>query len=502
MESHKLRPFTCYFCNKLINNDTEIGHISNCASVLEPCVNKCGSYIPRNMKTRHLKECKNKISKSMTRLSFDGDQYENPKKIHQQHNAGMYIDKIIFFTKSLLDHSLHKQELSLTLSKLHGLEDKCHNLSQTVSVVQTKYQDLLISQNNLKTNFKIQFDKLQYQIQIFFEWKKSLETRLESFKHEMQLFAKVQDETVTSLNTLTNLLQITQNIEAGLASLRTDFTKEQNNNIESVRETHKQLKEFQDYCTQENAMIGALWNDYKIDVDQIKYDLGIINKTLDEQKTKSTSIMFDLRTASQISAETSDKLDIQERMINLLKNEVTQLKLDVETLEEKNLGLVSADDMSGRILWKISKFSQKIEKAKESDTVLKSFAFYTHTYGYKIRVQVFLNGIKKWKGRHMIACLHVLKGEYDLLLKWPCYIEGTLTLKDLYNHSNPTNFSKYICAKRYFGDEENEEPQESSTQYIFVSHSTLMKQNFIKEDTLFIEIKIKSTVKLRDETDL
>lgn len=66
----------------------------------------------------------------------------------------------------------------------------------------------------------------------------------------------------------------------------------------------------------------------------------------------------------------------------------------------------------------------------------------------------------------------------------------------------PTDFSKYISAKRHSGDEENEEPQESSTQYIFVPHTTLMKQNFIKEDTLFLDLRINSVNRLRDETEL
>lgn len=31
----------------------------------------------------------------------------------------------------------------------------------------------------------------------------------------------------------------------------------------------------------------------------------------------------------------------------------------------------------------------------------------------------------------MIACIHVLHGEYDLILKWPCNIEGTIAVKDI-----------------------------------------------------------------------
>lgn len=44
---------------------------------------------------------------------------------------------------------------------------------------------------------------------------------------------------------------------------------------------------------------------------------------------------------------------------------------------------------------------------------------------------LYLDGLKKWKGRHALAAIHVLKGEYDLLQKWPCYIEGNIILHDL-----------------------------------------------------------------------
>lgn len=64
----------------------------------------------------------------------------------------------------------------------------------------------------------------------------------------------------------------------------------------------------------------------------------------------------------------------------------------------------------------------------------------------------------------------------------------------------PRPFSKYITAKRQEGDEENEEPQESSSTFIFIPHSTLLKPNFVKEDTLFIEIKILQNTK--QETSL
>lgn len=49
------------------------------------------------------------------------------------------------------------------------------------------------------------------------------------------------------------------------------------------------------------------------------------------------------------------------------------------------------------------------------------------------QIILYLNGMKKWKGRYALLSLHVMKGEYDLMLKWPCHIEGNVTLRDLEN---------------------------------------------------------------------
>lgn len=496
-QNNKPRPFKCYFCSKTIDNDTEYGHMSTCGSVLEPCVNKCGSYVPRNMKGKHLRECKNKRSRStnrLNRLSVGNDDYDNQ---NANDSRPAYNTATIAKNFSTSDNALSELRY-----KIYSMEQFCQQLSQTMLLIQTHQQDTNQKNENTKMQLKMLFEKLQYQVKTFFEWKRSIEIHIEKVKHDVDTFATFQRETLSKLHNLNILQEATQKIHTDVKLARVDFQKDHLNHHELISNLQHNLNEFKDYFAQENAVIGALWNDSRIDADKIKSELNVMSKALEESKTKNTSIVFDLRAASQISSENADKLDIQERTMGMLQKEIAQLKLDVGMLDNES-SFTGTANFLGRLLWKISNFSEKMESAKQNDTMLRSPVFYTHPYGYRIRVQIFLNGIKKWKGRHMIACLHVLKGDYDLLLKWPCCIEGTLILKDLYNPVNPTNFSKYISAKRYVGDEDNEEPQESSTQYIFVPHTTLLKQNFIKEDTLFIEIKIvSSNNKVRDETEL
>lgn len=61
-------------------------------------------------------------------------------------------------------------------------------------------------------------------------------------------------------------------------------------------------------------------------------------------------------------------------------------------------------------------------------------------------------------------------------------------------------FTKTITAKREFGDEEDDEPQESSSTYIFIPHSTLLSKQYRRDNTIFLDINIQKNNKL--ETSL
>lgn len=57
------------------------------------------------------------------------------------------------------------------------------------------------------------------------------------------------------------------------------------------------------------------------------------------------------------------------------------------------------------------------------------------------KVEAYFNGKGRWKGRHLIMTLQVLKGEYDQILEWPCNLDTTIILRD--QSSNKSEVS--IC---------------------------------------------------------
>ena len=63
------------------------------------------------------------------------------------------------------------------------------------------------------------------------------------------------------------------------------------------------------------------------------------------------------------------------------------------------------------------------------DTAYISPSFYTHkNYGYKMRLEVYLNGLSNHTGTNVCIYFCLLRGEYDDTLKWPMSIKISVTI--------------------------------------------------------------------------
>ena len=54
-------------------------------------------------------------------------------------------------------------------------------------------------------------------------------------------------------------------------------------------------------------------------------------------------------------------------------------------------------------------------------------SFYTHSYGYQIRIKFYPNGYGDSKGSHVSIYTHIMQGPYDDHLKWP--FRGRITVQ-------------------------------------------------------------------------
>ncbi|KAL1505268.1 hypothetical protein ABEB36_004869 [Hypothenemus hampei] len=480
-----LHPFTCYFCNEKIENETQTGHTSLCSKVLIPCPHKCGSYIERANLPKHLLECQNNIDRNYSNnnirksVNFDLMAKSPASNTHSTNSLGR---------KDVQQLSAYKNEISKLQKRISELE--------TSSTLQNGTKDSL--QSAIKEHTR-SIEKLNYVLNYLNEWKKKTDNKIESFRESSKSIEFLKQESAKQLIYIQERLVHLQNLEMDLSLFKNATYEEQarakkteielTRNLEEIRMTfNKQIESFENMWRQQNERFQ----------NTIK-SMDDFNDGMSELRAKLAGLVFDLRAVSQISSEASEKVEIIERDFNLMRQEVNQLKVNQEILED----LTSNDNLTfQRLIWRITEIESKLKRAKESDIVLKSSIFYTHQFGYKIRVFLYINGLKKWKDRYALACVHVLKGEYDPLLAWPCIIEGNIVLRDQSdNTSQKKDFSKYIKTKRSQGDEDEDEPQESSSTYIFIPHSVLFKENYMKNDSIYLDISMHDN-RFKHETNL
>lgn len=229
------------------------------------------------------------------------------------------------------------------------------------------------------------FEKFKYQNQLLFEWKKAADFKLDTLTQSISALEKSRNESEYHWMSLQQKMMNLDKLKMDINLATDSFLKEQNYNRSANLEFAKNLDEFKELFEHENATFTALFNDQKHSISDIQDDINFLKQNLEEQKTKHVSVIFDIKTISQIASETAEKLEIQDREFAKFRQQFDQLKLDLEILEN----LASADARTsrpGHLIWKITDFETKMTKSKEANTVLKSPVFYTHDFGYKIRV--------------------------------------------------------------------------------------------------------------------
>ncbi|XP_023020575.1 TNF receptor associated factor 4 isoform X1 [Leptinotarsa decemlineata] len=169
----------------------------------------------------------------------------------------------------------------------------------------------------------------------------------------------------------------------------------------------------------------------------------------------------------------------QQHQISSLKSALSRLSLNY----------------SGTLIWKISDFSGKMSEAKNKEGMeLVSPPFYTSQYGYKLQASLFPNGNGAGEGSHISVYIKILPGEYDALLRWPFSHSVSFTL-----------FDQSTCPEKACNIVESFIPDPTWKNFQrpslepdslgfgfpkFVSHEMLKKRHFMKDDTMFIRVKV------------
>ncbi|XP_053668853.1 TNF receptor-associated factor 3 [Anopheles marshallii] len=184
-----------------------------------------------------------------------------------------------------------------------------------------------------------------------------------------------------------------------------------------------------------------------------------------------------------------------EKKVKQLEERVTKYQQDTQRTNQRfdmmenhfkvayyQAGLAS---QTGRIIWCINDYSYHLANAKAYNVMMRGPIFSHAQYGYTLQVEVDLNGVGPYRGRNMSAGVLVLSGPYDALLNWPCRFNATFILHDqCADRSTAHNITKpFIVRQR--------NRQDGCNQYVHVLHETLRCCNYLKNNSLMIEMIVE-----------
>lgn len=240
--------------------------------------------------------------------------------------------------------------------------------------------------------------------------------------------------------------------------IKTEYIKKEN---KVITKHDTKIKLVQDYICKQNVVIK---------------DLHETNRNLE---TASVAMQ---NTISDLTLKTETFMD-----------EIARLKTQTNLLQEE---LNESRDMNftGSLLWKLKHVSKHIRNA-ENKTELSVYSkpFYTSRYGYKVRAQLFLNGLGCQTGEFVGLYFHILPSEHDDILKWPFNHKITFSLLEQSPDAESNNNVTYTLVPNSHEDsykKPTDKMSEGRGYNKFISLQQLHKGNYIKNDSLFIKVRV------------
>jgi len=177
--------------------------------------------------------------------------------------------------------------------------------------------------------------------------------------------------------------------------------------------------------------------------------------------------------------------------IKTLSNSIEENGRQADDLDLR-LQILENTSFNGHIQWKIDNYRKRRHHAIiEPNTALHSAPCFTMEYGYKFRLQVYLDGDGSGKGTHLSLFMVLMESDYDNLLEWPFQKKVKFTLINQQNRSK--DLTQNMIPNK--GSSSFQKPKDGfnigSGCPQFISLDRLDLEGFLKDDTLYIDVKVE-----------
>ena len=231
----------------------------------------------------------------------------------------------------------------------------------------------------------------------------------------------------------------------------------------------------------------------KRDLESSEHVLAIIRPDMQKQKQATDRQIMAIH--SELS-RLSEEMGVQ---IAPLKEEITKLELTLVDLKElfSELSLrverIPTTTYNGEFIWVIPEVARRIREAKTGENIsLYSAPFYTHRFGYKLCLRVYLNGDGTGKGTHISFFLNLMRGDYDAMLSWPFQQRVTMMLLDQNKRKNIVKAFRPNPSSYCFHKPKTKMNMASGCPQ-FAHLSVLSNPRYVRSDTLYLKVIVDET---------
>lgn len=183
--------------------------------------------------------------------------------------------------------------------------------------------------------------------------------------------------------------------------------------------------------------------------------------------------------------------------ITSLTDENVTLKKQVALMNTPHM--TKEDQSRLSYIFKVEDFSKQLQIAKQEDCFVRLYSepFYTHRYGYKLKLEVNPNGCKAGKGTHLSVFLHVLRGEYDGILTWPLDWKIRFILLDQKSSQRKNIKMSFPRKSADYNNFKRPTTNQNTGRGLatFVSHDTLSTEKYLADGTLFLQLELEKSSK-------
>ncbi|XP_019552351.3 TNF receptor-associated factor 5 [Aedes albopictus] len=487
----KFNKSSCYYCNEWFENSDIESHIADCGQILAKCSNGCGVYVALKDMDRHLNRCPAGFGEVVA--------------AQQQDTTGDKIRELeleIVGLRATLNEEIRQRLALITdlgqLKKRTQLGDEwTAKVGDVLNALKKCINEETDSRCVDVERCKLDINRLMREYERIEAWRLELTTRFNRVEGMAgkEGEEKPKDAKLVMVESRLNYLQ------TEVENLKERQKRDGGEGLQQPvgemlkRKSEAAIEELESKMQTVDMVLEDHHNSIKIFQDEVRKQMFELRGEIDpmrlviqEQLDKQAKLDYELKGVLNTVNETEDVSEKLQKTLEKYRRETYYTKQSLDDLQvhlQHQEKLVVIQNTEGHLIWRIDQFDKRFKESQQSEFMLKSPMFSNRPFGYTLRLEASLNGIGTWRGRNMIVGLVVVNGFYDNLLEWPCVLSGTITLRDQpKDGSKPkVDYSRSIVARR-------KHQSNDKNQNIHIPHQVLRSEHYIRDDAVFLEVRI------------